>query len=419
MRGIFIFLFLFLVVQTSSLLFPGNTLAVSTRATWWEIQSIDTMKDSRDLAREKLNDQSYDVVIDNYVSAIAASGATHVAIGTPYDEEFVPYMRRWVASARKYRLSVWFRGNWSGWEGWFNYPKITRAQHLEKTRNFILKHPDLFVDGDLFSSCPECENGGPGDPRKTGDVKGFREFFKSLYQTTKSSFSDIKVDVQSNLFSVNGDVAKLVMDPATTSALGGIVVVDHYVTDPNQLVADLDDYARISQGKVVLGEFGAPIPDLHPQMNATAQAEWIKTVLSGISKSNNVVGLNYWTGFNSSTKIWNNDGLPRPAVSVLYDYYVPRQVVFTVTNEIGQPIKTAQVHVSGRDFTADRYGVIRIAIPESLSQVQIDAPDYNSQGVVFDRSTPLIEVVLQKTEESFSFKVRKLTYRIFNAIIQR
>ena len=49
------------------------------------------MKYSRDLSREKLKDPSFDVVIDKQVKAIAETGATHVAISTPYDEEFCQY----------------------------------------------------------------------------------------------------------------------------------------------------------------------------------------------------------------------------------------------------------------------------------------------------------------------------------------
>ena len=143
----------------------------------WEIKSIDTMKYSRDAAGAKLNDPTFDQTIEIQIKNIADLGATHVALGTPYDEKFIPYLSRWVAAARRNNLKVWFRGNFSGWEGWFEYPKISRDQHLAMTENFILSHPDLFRDGDIFSPCPECENGGPGDPRHNGDVTGFSGVF--------------------------------------------------------------------------------------------------------------------------------------------------------------------------------------------------------------------------------------------------
>src|SRR3989344_1555536 len=105
---------------------------------WWPLQSVDTVKYSRDLARLKSNDETFKRVIDSQVVNIARTGATHVAIGTPYDPEFVPFLKEWVKVARKHKLKVWFRGNFSGWEGWFNYPKIGRTEHLKMLSDFIL-----------------------------------------------------------------------------------------------------------------------------------------------------------------------------------------------------------------------------------------------------------------------------------------
>ena len=52
-----------------------------------KITSIDTMKYSRDNAKNSNVLQD----IPFYVKAIADLNATHVAIGTPYDEEFIPF----------------------------------------------------------------------------------------------------------------------------------------------------------------------------------------------------------------------------------------------------------------------------------------------------------------------------------------
>src|SRR3989344_2717782 len=234
----------------------NKTGSKGERLSWWEFQSIDTMKYSRDIAREKLGDLEFDSVINQQVRDISETGATHVAIATPYDEEFYPFLKRWVDAARKNNLHVWFRGNWSGWEGWFGYPKITREEHLKKTEKFILNHKDIFSDGDVFSPCPECENGGSGDPRRTGDAAGHKKFLIDEYKVTKEAFRQIKKNVASNYASMNGDVAKLVMDRPTTAALGGVVTIDHYVATSEKLVSDIEFIAQASGGKVVLGEFG-------------------------------------------------------------------------------------------------------------------------------------------------------------------
>src|SRR5258708_11288045 len=137
------------------------------------------MKYSRDTAREKMNELSFDIVIQKQVSDIAGTGAHHIGIGTPYDQEFLPFLQRWVSAARSNHLKVWFRGNFSGWENWFNYPKITRDQHLQMTRDFIVNNSKLFEDGDIFSSCPECENGGPGHAMPPCAVTSFPQIIIS------------------------------------------------------------------------------------------------------------------------------------------------------------------------------------------------------------------------------------------------
>jgi hypothetical protein len=279
------------------------------------------MKYSRDLARQKLSDESFDSIIDRQVKEIASTGATHIAIATPYDTEFLPYLKRWVASARKYGLKVWFRGNFSGWEGWFGYSKITRAQHIKMVDQFIRKNPDLFEDGDVFTACPECENGGPGDPRQNGDVVGHRKFLIEEYGTTKSAFKAIGKNVASNYDSMNMDVARLVMDQDTTKALDGIVTVDHYVKTPEQMIFDINNLAKKSGGKIILGEFGAPIPDITGLMSEVEQQEWISRVLLLLQNDKNLIGLNYWVGEGGTTQLWSDQGKSRAAVSTITRFY--------------------------------------------------------------------------------------------------
>lgn len=291
-----------------------------------EFKSIDTMKYSRDISREKLNDSLFDQVIETQVKNIADTGATHVAIATPYDEEFLPILKRWVSSARKYNLHVWFRGNWSGWEKWFGYDKIDRSTHIEMTKAFILANQDLFEDGDVFSGCPECENGGPGDPRKTGDVEGHRKFLIDEYQVTKTVFSQIGKKVASNYNSMNADVARAVMDKETTRALDGLVVIDHYVSSPENLASDIRDISRQTGGRVVLGEFGVPILDLNGAMTEQEQASWLEKAFSLLIQMDEVAGVNYWVNVGGSTQLWDYTGKPREAVSVITAYY--RKIIF-------------------------------------------------------------------------------------------
>lgn len=287
----------------------------------WGVRSIDTVKYSRDISREKLNDPTFYAQIDKQVANISSTGATHVALGTPYDGEFIPILTLWVKSARAHNLKVWFRGNFSGWEGWFNYPKIDRQAHLAATKDFITKHKELFADGDIFSACPECENGGPGDPRTTRDVSGARNFLIDEYKICLNGFSNINIKASCNFDSMNYDVATLIMDKDTTKALGGVVVIDHYVKTPEKLKSDIEVLATKSGGKIVLGEFGVPIPDINGKLTESEQADWLEKALSLLSTDQNLIGLNYWVNVGGSTELWDANGNPKKAVVNITKYY--------------------------------------------------------------------------------------------------
>jgi len=286
------------------------------------IRSIDTMKYSRDLARQESGDPPFNLVIQKQVFDVAQTGANYIAIGTPYDQEFVPFLKRWVEAARANHLRVWFRGNLSGWEQWFNYPENDRPTHTKTIGEFIKQNPGLFQDGDIFTPCSECENGGPGDPRKTNDVQAYRTFLIDEYHVGKQAFKAINKKVNTGYFSMNYDVARLIMDRKTTKALGGVVVIDDYAFSPTKLISDAESLAKTSGGKVVFGEIGAPIPDLNGKMTEDQQANWINQALSGIFNSNNaVIGVNYWVNVGGSTQLWDAEGGPKKAVEVIKNFY--------------------------------------------------------------------------------------------------
>lgn len=288
----------------------------------WIIKSIDTMKYSRDLSQEKLQDESFDSEINAHIKAIKSLNANYVAIGTPYDEKFIPILSRWVNAARENDLKVWFRGNFSGWEGWFGKKRnsITREEHTQMTRDFIKNNPDLFRGGDIFSPCPECENGGPGDPRSSGDVEGHRNFLVSERIAALEEFQKIgkKITV---LDSMNYDVARLVMNKDTAQAMGGIVAIDHYVLSPEKLAKDIDNLHNLTGANIFLGEIGVPIPDIHGQFSDKDQSAWVEEALNLISKKQFVIGLNYWVAIGGSTAIFRDDVKPKAGAEIVKKYF--------------------------------------------------------------------------------------------------
>lgn len=288
----------------------------------WNFRSIDTMKQSRDLARERNTDEKYRAQIDKQISDIAGTGANYVGIATPYDEEFLPYLTAWVNAARKYKLHVWFRGNWSAWEGWFGHSeKMGFDEHIDKSVQFVRNNASLFVDGDIFTGCPECENGTQGDPRETGQLKQYREFLIKESEALNKEFLSQGKHIPTNYLSMNMDVAKAVMDQETVSRLGGIITVDHYVRDPKQLSTDIQALADATGARVVLGEFGAPIPDINGAMSPQDQAAWLEDALAGLVNTKALIGLSYWVNIGGSTEIWKPDNSPKMAVDVIKKYF--------------------------------------------------------------------------------------------------
>lgn len=400
---------------------------------WWEIQSIDTVKFSRDLAREKGADTSFGAIIEAQVASIASTGVTHIALGTPLDEEFVPFLTRWVEAARRHGLSIWFRSNFSGWEGWFEYPAISREQHLELARNFIINHGNLFADGDLFSACTECENGGPGDPRQTGDVTGHRLFLIEEYKTTKDAFRLIGKNVRSNFFPMNGDVARLIMNRQTTQALGGIVVIDHYVATPSQLAEDIVTIANVTGGKIFLGEFGVPIPVIHGSITEDQQAAWVQDALAQLSEIPQLIGLNYWVSYGGSTKLWEDNNEPRAAALAILQYFRPKPLSGLIVNETGRPVAGANLTLGPRNATSGKDGRFILPMVADSESLTITAKGYqdlsasvtNNSGAltgvtvsdeqtgrVSSPNTGKLNIALVKDKESIFYSLIKFIRRL-------
>lgn len=378
---------------------------------YWPVQSIDTMKFSRDIAREKLSVPSYVIEIDQQVKNIQEAGATHVAVATPYDEEFIPYLTVWVKSARAHGLKVWFRGNFSGWEGWFEYPKIGRNEHIEKLKKFLSDHQDLFMTGDIFSPCPECENGGPGDPRFTRDVSGHRAFLIQEHEIAQSIFKDAGKTIQTGFASMNGDVARLIMDKDTTQKLGGFVTVDHYVKTPEQLDRDITEYARQSGGKVVLGEWGAPIPDIHGALTEEEQAAWIRSANELFLKNPHLYGLNYWTHIGSSTELWTLQGKPRTVLNEIKKAYQLMRVSGIVTDIVNNPISDATVRSSIRQTKSTTEGEYSLTFSPDDPTLEVSKDGFVTGIFVIDDNAAPLRIILEKRSQSLW---EKLTMTLFS-----
>lgn len=378
---------------------------------FFTVESIDTMKYSRDMAREKLHDESFDAVINEQMKLIADSGATHVAIATPYDKEFLPILARWVASARAHGLSVWFRGNFSGWEGWFGYKKITRAEHKKMLGSFIISNPELFVDGDIFTPCPECENGGPGDPRQTGDKNGYNTFLVGEYSIAGDAFTQVGKSI-AQYPSMNADIARDVIDKETAKALGGTILIDHYVSSPEQFADDVVSIGKKLNASIGIGEFGAPVPDLNGDMSRGEQAQYIKNIFNLLyTKAGGVPIINYWTLKGGSTALISDNGTPRTVYSVVQSYFSLPKVSGTIADPLGGGISGVTIAVASTTYkTVSEYnGRYAVFLAPGYARVSLEKDGYKTVFLDFPKnlaSTTLKDIVLEPIQQSLWYKLR-------------
>ncbi len=398
--------------RLSSLKDPSSS---ASPPSFWKYQCIDTMKQSRDKARYWMKKPNLLQLVEAQLTEIKNMGANCVAIDTPYDKEFISHLTMWVNEARKKNLHVWLRGNWSSWEGWFGYPKgMTTQEHLNKTKQFILDNPDLFQDGDVFTPCPECENGGSFREMNPKKYASYRQFLIDEYKVTQNAFKAIGKNVEVNWFSMNGGLAKEVMDNETIESIGGVVTIDHYVKSPDDMDQIIQYFKDKLGAKIVIGEFGAPIPEINGSMTENEQAKFIDDLLEvmyGYRKS--ILGVNYWTLSDSSTALLNSAGSQRPVVEKIKKYFKPGIVRGTISNTLGEPLRKVSVKTGDRiiSTTTDIQGRYAFILPARDVEIIAEHYQYKAERqkiTVTPGSKTVQDIVLEPQKMSFSYRIKLL-----------
>jgi hypothetical protein len=228
------------------------------------------------------------------------------------------------------------------------------------------------------------------------------------------AFAEIDVDVNYSFNSMNGDVARLIMDRPTTKALGGYIVVDHYVDKPEQLAEDVAEYGRLSGGKVILGEFGAPIPDIHGRMSDAQQAEWLEETMSLLIEEPALAGMNYWTGVGGSTQIWNSAGEAEPSVEVLRSYYTPKLLSGAVFTKEGDSVVGAKVTSLDKSVISQEDGTFELPYYQTMGNLVITSEGYHDLVMAFPSDpTRIVAVEMQPLETS---SLQSVWQRLINYI---
>ncbi|MDO8658361.1 MAG: glycosyl hydrolase, partial [Candidatus Levybacteria bacterium] len=134
--------------------------------------------------------------------------------------------------------------------------------------------------------------------------------------------------------------AKDVLDQKTFNTLDNVVSIDHYVSDPQNMADYVDYFSQKYHTKVLVSEFGAPIPDLNGSMTEKEQADFVNVVFENLyKKSDNVIGVNYYVLSNGTTALLNDNYTPRQAFDIVTNYFTPAVVQGTVINTLGDPVK--------------------------------------------------------------------------------
>ena len=389
-------------------------------STFWKYQCIDTMKISRDKARSLPKDPKELDTIDFLTKQVADMGANCVAIGTPYDDEFVPFLTDWVNAARKYHLHVWFRGNFSSWEGWFDYPRnITSDDLLNKAHDFILAHPDLFQDGDIFTAAPEAENGWPGNYVPAQDYAKYRSFLIDETNRMNEAFSQIHKNVETNWLSMSGGIARDMFDQATIDAIGKKVTIDHYVKSPTGMDDYINYFVKKFHTKVIIGEFGAPIPDFNGTMDEQEQAQFVDKLLNRLyAHSADVYAINYWVLQDGSTALLHSSGQSKQVVEVIKKYFMPAVITGHVVDSNGRSIKNVRVQAGDRvaKTVTNSEGNYRLLLPTGSVELTFTTPDgatANKSYSVTPAQSLTDTIVIAQKEKGFWYQIQMFFLKFF------
>jgi hypothetical protein len=167
------------------------------------------------------------------------------------------------------------------------------------------------------------------------------------------------------------------MDRATTQKVGTIVVIDHYTKTADSLISYVQNLAQQTGGKIMLGEIGAPIPDIHGAMTATQQQAWLDDSLAHIAVTPEIVGVNYWVSHGGSTALFDEAGR-RPAATTLSQYYTPHVVTGTLSDMFGAPLVGATVASAQKSADTDVDGNFRLPVLSTPVHVTISKQGFRT-----------------------------------------
>lgn len=311
-------------MRIASLLFAVASFLVSNPGYSWQLRSIDNMHATRDYMCDQ---QSPD-----FMTTIARRdrelNATIATVATPYDapsnyhqcvpDDPIAYETAWVQALRAEGLHVWFRQTWFNWEGSYGAPKLTATiplgrsaaavldstdtiSYLAKTYHFILDHPGLYADGDLFTPEPEPINGGVrigwgcSGACQFPDWTVVNRWLRDSMTVDRAAFRQLGLSVSVGHWGLPCATYRY-FDAATVTAMGNFNT-DCYFRDAVELRSRLDWLSATYGVPVEVGEWG----EIWDHGEEPVSSDVTRAVLQAISSDPDVVGFNYFQSWSGDT----------------------------------------------------------------------------------------------------------------------
>ena len=288
---------------------------------YWTFRCIDTMSRSRD----QVQVQTFKPLIPLFCQQIARLGVTHMTYAGPYDDETTlgaaPGWRdAWVAAIRATGAHIWWRMVWANWQGMFGQPMLTFAttpaipyataggaaavldgtdttSYLARTYQFIVQHPTLFADGDVFAPVSEPSDAGvgpnpAGTPYQFPDLAAFQQFLPAMTTVCTAAFQAIGKQVTVGLYG-SGWYDDGVWLPASVAQAVGPFSIDDYTQDPAQMQQNLATLHDAWGLPIWVGEWGAD-----GETTEDARVHLVDRMMRAIAALPFVPGINYFEAWS-------------------------------------------------------------------------------------------------------------------------
>ncbi|RJR25971.1 hypothetical protein C4578_00255 [Candidatus Microgenomates bacterium] len=297
----------------------------------WDIQSVSSMKESKDRVCGP-RDQAF---IERWIDTAKELGANYVAVETPYDNpdcgNSLEYTKAWVNTIRSRGLKIWHRHMFLSFEGIYGAAKNPSDDFLGKTYRYIKDNAWMFEEGDIFTPAPEPQNGGISGVTYCSqgvcifrDIPHFNQWLRDSIDVSEKAFGEIGLSGKMKLgfFGFDGFTAWGSMNPdwngiledATVAKMGNLAI-DHYP----ELCGDTMENA--------LNELQARYPGVPifiSEWGSVGDGNIENQVITsmGAAKRPEIIGFNYWhMGMGGNESLINEDFSKRQQFDEVQSFY--------------------------------------------------------------------------------------------------